>query len=695
MTTLHGDFETQGRIDLPKKGLDNYVKDPFTKPICFGFGFDDEPVDLFAFDRRSTPAIDRVLTHVANGGEFVAHNAPFELGIWNEQCVPRYGWPILRPEQCRCTMAQAYAMALPGSLEKAAAALGIENQKDMAGSRIMLQLARPKYDGTLYTYEEAPEKFEALYAYCRKDVEVERELDHRMMHLSDEEQRMWLLDYKINQRGVQIDLRSVEKALRLVEAEKKRLDAAMLDITGGVVGRCSEVQLLCQWIRSKGVDIGGLSKSEVLDALGGDLPRDVRLALALRKEAAKTSTAKFIAMQQRASADGRVRGSLQFHGASTGRWAGRGLNTQNVPRPRPGMKQKHIDDIFTHLDQRDYLDVQYGPVMDALTDCIRGMICAPAGKDFVAMDFSNIESRVLAWLAGADWKLQVFRDYDAGIGPDIYLVAISWVYGGEPSSLMPHRQKGKAVELGYGFGGGAGAAFTMAKTYGVDLNAMYETVARLADSDALASAENMWSLRKGNYPEGQHDAFIAGDILKQFYRARNPEIVRYWADLEQAAIDAVQLGVVTKAGAVGREITFKKAGSFLWCRLPSGRVLCYPYPSIKTKPTPWGGEKPVFHYYAVNATSNKWEETTGYGGLLAENVTQGLSACLLRNAIVRLEEANFPVVFHAHDEIVAEIATDRPGDPLKEVEHIMSTAPSWAAGLPLAAEGWRGKRYRK
>lgn len=552
-------------------------------------------------------------------------------------------------------MAQAYAMALPGSLQQAALALGISNQKDAAGSRIMMQLARTKYDGSLWVYDDNPKKFEILFAYCKQDVEVERELDNRMLHLSEKEQQMWLLDQKINQRGVHVDVTSINKAILMVELEKTRLDRSMLHVTQGAVGKCTEVQLLVQWIRSRGVEIDGIAKADILDALAGELPREVRNALALRKEAAKSSTAKLISMRERASGDSRVRGTLQFHGAATGRWSGRGIQVQNFPRPRPTITKSHIEDMFAHLDDRDYIDIQYGPVLDAVADCLRGMISAAPGHELVAMDFSAIEARVLAWLAGEEKVLDVFRGHGK-----IYEHAAAEIYQKPIDAITKdERQIGKVAVLALGYGGGVGAFQAMARGYGV----------KVEDERA--------------------------DEIKVAWREGHRNIVRYWYELEQAAMDAVELGVVTKAGAGKRAVTFKKAGSFLWCRLPSGRVLCYPYPRVGLRATPWGEQKKALHFWAVNAFTNKWEETATYGGSLAENVTQAVAACLLRESIVACEENNLPIVFHAHDEIVVEVPADRAERAEVEVEHLMSRVPAWATGLPLAAEGWRGVRYRK
>lgn len=684
MTILHIDFETFSACELKERGLHNYATDPTTGVHCMAYAFDDGPVNLFsgaALDpARAHGDFRRELEyHIASGGLVYAHNAAFELAIWNNILVPRYGWPSLLPEQCRCTMAMCYAMSLPGALANAAPALGIEQRKDQAGARVMMQLAKPKDTRTptptkpddyrFWQPSDDPAKFEQLYAYCRQDVEVERAIHGRLMELSDYEQNLWCLDFKVNERGVQVDVAAIDKAIGLVQAEQKRLNAEMLKVTSGVVGACTEVQLLVKWIRSQGVEIKGLAKADVLDALSGELPANVAAALRLRKEAAKSSTAKLIAMKERASADGRVRGIHQYHGASTGRWAGRGIQTQNYPRPRPGTQPEHIEDIIASIMrtanksdlsatqiERDYIDMMYGPVLDAVADSLRGMLTAKPGHELIAVDFSAIEARVLAWLAGEESVLDIFRTHGK-----IYEHAAAGIYHVPMEKVTKdQRQIGKVSVLALGYGGGIGAFQSMARNYNV----------KVADHEA--------------------------DEIKKAWRAANPKIVQYWYALEHAAMTAIKDGgLVLAAAPYGRQVAFKKSGSFLWCKLPSGRVLCYPYPKIAERETPWGEMKEGVHFMSVNGVTNKWEETSTYGGSLAENVTQAVARDLLAHSMFTLEKAGYKIVMHIHDECVVEIATQEDNSTLQRVEALMAQTPPWAAGLPVSAEGWRAKRYRK
>lgn len=658
---LHVDFETYSACELKDAGLDNYAKHPSTGVHCMAFAFDDGPVELWVPTERMTASELAIAKHIHGGGIVYAHNAAFELAIWNNtKAMARF--PKLKAAQVRCTMAMAYAMGLPGKLEHAAQALGIPQQKDMKGARVMMQLAKPKSEHIFWSYDDAPEKFKALYAYCRQDVEVERALHHRLLELSPQEQHLWTLDYLINQRGVLADLRHIDLAVSVVGASKRDLDARMLSVTGGVVGSCSEVQLLVKWIRSQGVAMPGVAKRAVLDALDGELPPQVRKALELRKEAAKTSTAKLVAMQERASPDGRIRNLHQYHGAATGRWAGRGIQVHNLPRPRPTTKPKDIEEMFKLLGQPELLDMLYGPTMDAMADMVRGMIVPAPGKDFIACDFSAIEARVLAWLAGEQKVLDTFAAKE-----DIYKAAAGGIYG-KPSDQITkdERQIGKVAVLALGYGGGKGAFQAMANGYGV----------KVSDDQA--------------------------ESIKQAWREAHPNIVRFWYDLENGANYAVETGEWVRVGP----IQFRKKGSFLWCRLPSGRMLCYPYPELRTVITPWGAEKLTLTYMAVVADPKtkvledphafgSWKRVSTYGGSLAENVTQAVARDLLAHSLITLEDLGFPVVMHVHDEIVVEIESSCESGTLSKIEALMSQAPAWAQGLPLAAEGWRGNRYRK
>lgn len=349
MSALHLDFETRSACDLKRAGLHIYAEHPTTEILCAAYSFDDGPVRLW---KRGEPIPREVFEHIVLDNEVWAHNAAFEREIMNAAGL-KQGWPTLTAEQCVCTMAMAYAMAVPASLEKAAAALGIAQQKDMSGSRVMMQLAQPRReeaDGTIVWWEENenPEKFERLYAYCKQDVEVERELGRRLMRLSPYEQQVWVLDQRINSRGVAIDVKAVRSAIKLVDLEKKRLDREMRRVTKNAVATCSATAQLTAWLKDRGlVEIDGVAKADVTALLSAEIPDDVRTALLLRQEAAKSSTAKLSMMIDGVGFDDRIRGIFQYHGAATGRWAGRRLQPQNFPRPK--IAQDEIESILDLL----------------------------------------------------------------------------------------------------------------------------------------------------------------------------------------------------------------------------------------------------------------------------------------------------------------------------------------------------------
>lgn len=663
---LHIDLETRSTLELPEVGVHKYATHPSTDVWCMGWAIDDREPELW-IPEHGTPKL--IAACLRDGAIVTAHNAAFELQIWNHILVPRYGWPVLKPSQVRCTMAQCYAMALPGSLEKAAAAVGIQQQKDLKGGRLMLQMSRPKGFDLLGDpiWWDDEDKRQQLYEYCKQDVRVEQALGARLLPLSPDEQALWELDYAINERGLYLDQPAIISAMAIIEREQRRLEGEIRRRTESAVGSPAEVAALTRWVRNQGVELDGLAKSDVVELLHRDeLPAHVRAVLRIRQEYAKTSTAKLNRMRDAASADGRIRFTMQYHGAGTGRWAGRRVQPHNMPRPSISHEavEEILDLLPTTTPERaiECLDLYYGEPMSMISDCLRGLICAAPGKTLVAGDFSNIEGRVLAWLAGEEWKLNAFREFDAGTGPDLYLVTAGKIYHRPASDFTkksPEREVGKRCELAFGYQGGVGA-WRKFETYAT------KDYQRFSDEEV--------------------------HTIKQAWRDSHPRVVSYWWDLERAALEAVSH---PGAKVSVRQTTFVKRGSFLFAKLPSGRMLTYPYPTLKAIETPWGEMKEQLHYWHVDGLTNKWEETHTYGGKLAENLTQAVARDVLAEAITRVSQGGYDhdVVLHVHDEIVAEMPDDQ--NWLKTFLCIMKVLPAWATGLPVAAEGWQGRRYRK
>lgn len=668
MTTLHIDFETRSAVDLKRAGVYVYAQDASTDVWCAAWAFDDGPINLWL------PGMEQLLPHqdftgaVEAGCTIVAHNAAFERTIWRHVLTKRYGWPIPKLEQWRCTMAQALAMALPGSLENAAAAVGLDARKDMVGHNVMMKMARPRRPrkgenpNGVYWFEDEERK-QKLYAYCRNDVAVERELDKRLLPLRPSEQKLWQLDQKINDRGVFVDTPLCNAATKIVEKAAAWLDTEMHNITHGYVGACSNVNQIGEWLRQYGglPDTDSIAKGEIDDLLlRKDLSPACRRVLELRREAAKASVAKIDALLAGKNEDGRARGLLQFHAASTGRWAGRRFQPQNLPRGNI----KDIDAAVAAVGTGDaeYVQLLYGEPLNIVSGSLRSLIRAAPGRRLLVADFSNIEGRLIAWYGEEDWKLDAFRAFDAKKGPDIYNLTASEIIRITTGRIVSpyditseERQgQGKVPELALGFAGGVGAFQKMAAIYRVEY------------TDAQA------------------------DEIKIAWRRKHPGTTDYWRELEHAAIGAVRNpGKVVKA----RRIAFRMASSFCFMRLPSGRVITYPYARVTDKMAPWGEMKPTFTYKGVDAYTRKWCDQYAHGGVLFNNVVQGTARDVEAEAMVRVEAAGYPNVLNVHDEVVAEPKIG--AGSVEEFGRLMTELPAWAEGLPVAAAAWEGPRYKK
>jgi DNA polymerase len=702
---IHIDFETRSAADLRKTGLYVYAEDPTTDVWCAAWCVGDAPMQMWKMGQP----FPRILgDYITAGAHVYAHNAGFEHAIWTQILAPRYGWPKLDFGQMRCTAAMAAAMALPRDLAGAAVAMGLPEQKDMTGKRLMMQLARPRrVEGGVCVWWDVPEKLERLYAYCAQDVEVERALTKKLRPLSDFEHAIWQLDHQINTRGVAVDLSSVRRADKIVKLSLADLDKEMERLTGGRVDKASQAARLTEWLREQGLDLGSVDKQAVKDALKLDLAPNVRRVLEIRREAAKSSTAKLEAMKLRTSKDGRSRETLMYHGASTGRWSGKGIQLQNLPRP--SLKLRDIEAVFEALPAGDPAWVElWGRPLSVISDCLRGMITAGDGRELVMADFANIEGRVLAWLAGEEWKLEAFRAYDTFLlddlgqripdkkpgeflrkGPDLYKVAASGMLG-RPIDAIDDKQRqiGKVSELALGYQGGHGAFISMAKNYSV-------TPSDIAPSVKAAFPVETWQAAEARFEENNRfdlpvDEWTALRIVVDSWRGAHPGVVDMWQSLDHAAYDAVcRPGKKFDAGRV----SYACAGNILWCKLPSGRLLAYVDPKIRDVETPWGATRRAVTYMGVNSVTRRWERAKGYGGLWAENVTQAVARDVMAEAMLRVEAKGWPVVLTVHDEVVSEVPKGSVG--AQEFGDVMRALPAWAEALPVAAEGLVSKRYRK
>ena len=675
MTVLHIDFETRGVLDLKTVGLHRYARHPDTDVWCMAWALDDQEPYVW------TPGAEVQWPKHADISKctFVAHNAPFELEIWNQIMVPRYGWPPLRPEQTYCTMAKCYAMGLPGALEDAALALGLHVLKDAEGRSLMLRMARPRaIENGRPIWWTDPDKIARLHAYCQQDVRVERELDKRLMPLSERERAVWLLDYKINQRGVQIDLESAKAAITLAETMKVSYDEQMAKATGGRATTCTALAPIKEWLVENGCPQAkdSLDKQAIVDLLARtDIPPQARHVLTLRQEAGKASNAKFKVMVERAGADARLRQMYQYHGAATGRWAGRGVQPANLPRDMPDAAVVEKILRLVREGRHDAIDAIYGPPLSMVSKCLRSFFVAPPGKKIVHGDWSNVEGRGQAWFAGEQWKLDAFRAADEKRGPGLYELAYSRMFNVPVESVnnpSEERQIGKVSELAFGYQGGVGSFHTMAKAYP-------EISGKISDRQA--------------------------NEFKEAWRAAHPRIKGTWRQIENAAINAVRNpGEVYECGYPGRVAKYKVVGSFLWCLLPSGRAICYPYPKLlegeygpqltyMTQPDQ--SDKRKGKIIADPKNSSNWVRIGTYGGSLFNNIIQGMCRDFLAEGMLHLDSKGAVIVLHTYDDLCLEVDAAKAAGARDALEKIMRTPPAWAAGFPLHSKPAVMERYGK
>jgi DNA polymerase len=486
-----------------------------------------------------------------------------------------------------------------------------------------------------------------LCQYCIQDVEAEYALAQELPPLPTMERRIWELDQTINDRGILCDLVSVEHAEAIIEAHEEKLLDELRDPTG--LSSAKAVAALKGWLKDNDCGVEDLTKQSVGDALKGDLSPEARRVLEIRQSLGKSSTAKLAAFKAYACKDGRLRGMMLYHGAATGRWAGRGPQPHNLPRG---------DEIIAHLQDQSIalypvrdpglLDAVMGEPLNVISSCLRGMLVAAPGHDLIAADYSAIEARGLAYLAGEETVLDAFRN-----NLDLYKVAASGIYKKPYEQITKtERSVGKTCVLACGYGGSKGAMLA----FGAD---------RLGMSDE------------------EIDSAVAA------WRESNPNIVRFWYALTEACAKTVKEGVETRY----RQIGFRMRGKFLQMILPSGRPLWYYAPRVQQVRMPWGKDKEMVTAMTVDSMTKQWVRRPLGHPILSENATQAFCRDLLALGLIRCEAAGYRPVLHVHDEIVAEVPEG--WGSVEEMEAIMSEVPKWAEGMPISAEGYRAKRYRK
>jgi len=668
MHTLSIDIETYSSVDLTESGLYKYAQSPDFQVLLFAYSFDEGPVKVIDLTEPDARLPDDVIWHLFDPNTIKrAYNAAFEwyclsryFGLTENKSYPPEKWL----PQWRDTMLSGLYCGYPAGLDAAGKALGIplDKQKMAAGKALIKYFCTPckptKSNGcrSRNLPHHDPAKWELFKQYNAQDVVTEMEIARRLSRfpVPPEIQKQWELDQIINLRGVAVDLEFVNAALWCSETVRRELMDEAVRLTG--LDNPNSVAQLTKWLEEETEEeITNLRKETVAELLNRDIGSDAAVrVLEIRQMLGKTSTKKYNAIETCVCSDGRVRGLLQFYGANrTGREAGRLVQVQNLPRTY----LKELNLARQLVKQRDLNGLRFcfGNIPDTLSQLIRTAFVAAPGKVLIDADFSAIEARVIAWLAGEEWVLDVFRTHGK-----IYEATASQMFGiplekikkGEPE--YEYRQKGKVATLALGYQGGPGALI------------------------AMGALDN--GLTEDELP----------DIVER-WRQANPNIVQYWYDVERAAIGAVNCGAVTAVRGIqfAREWDPENELDFLTIRLPSGRKLFYAKPHMGKNR--FGRES--LCYYGMNQTSKKWEVVETYGGKLVENITQAVARDCLFEALMRLEAAGFPVVFDVHDEVVIEIDKDRAD--LDKVIEIMSQPIPWAPDLPLSADGWIDEYFRK
>lgn len=625
----------------------------------------------------------------------VAHNAIFDRTLlgrcawYNSLLIPISRW--------HCMMHRAYAHGLPGKLEKLSGIFKLGAEGKIEGKVYMQMFCKPQADGRRFTRETHPLEWEGFMEYAAQDIVAMRALDRMMptWNMTVAEHALYVLDQKRNDRGFAVDAPLAHAIIKTVGEESKKLADRTEEITEGEVQKTTQRNKLLAWLLAEhGVTLPDLKADTVERRLDDpELPESVKELLRIRQQASKASTAKAKRIVD-SEVDNRMRGTIQLRGAQrTGRDAGRIFQPQNLPRPKH--KQKQIDMAIEAL-KGDYLPLLVDDPIGLASSCLRGLIVAEPGNKLVVADLANIEGRMLAWLAGETWKLQAFREYDAGTGPDLYKLAYARAFNRQWQDVdKDMRQIGKVMELALGYGGGVGAFATMAVTYGIDLEEMAEKAWAAIPADVLAYARSRWQkdmekLKGKLTADGRlvtpfdmaEKTYVVCQSLVTLWRKAHPATVQFWASLEEAVCLAI---ATPEHNFPVRSLVVDRRGNWLRIKLPSGRFLCYPSPKLDEKGISYAG---------VNQYTRQWARIRTYGGKIVENVDQAASADVLKDAELRAEAAGYNVVLPVHDEVVSE----PPDDPLYNLAHlcsILATNSSWNAGLPLAAAGFEGYRYRK
>lgn len=645
MRALHIDIETYSETNLSDYGVYRYCEDPSFEILLFAYAWDNVPVQIVDLTQEALPT--EILDALDNEDvEKVAFNAAFE-----RVCIDRHFG--LKTKNWTCSKVRAAMMGLSGSLEAVGRALALsEDQAKMKEGKALIRLfslpQRPTKANGMKTRihpADAPEKWQTYKDYCVRDVEAEREIERKLSFLPmpESERELYWLDQEINDRGVRVDIDLAESAKVIDEQQEALLVSRYEELTG--IESPKKLQAMKDWILEvTGQEVTAITKGnmDALIASFQDYPA-VAEAISIRKAISKSSVAKYKKMLALACRDERAKGLFQFFGASTGRWAGRGIQPQNLPR-------NYIDDLADAREiirQRDYewMAMVYDEPEDILSQCIRSALIPSKGKRFAVADFSAIEARVIAWLTGESWRMEVFRSHGK-----IYEASASQMFGvpiEEIGKGSPLRQRGKVAELALGYQGSVGAMKTM-----------------------------------GALEMGIPESELQGIVDK--WRGYNPHIVAFWSWIENAC-----KGLPNNDFSPHVPLQIIREKGFMFIVLPSGRRIAYARPSTRPHEKFEGMDELTYQEIDHN---KGWKTTGTYGGKLTENIVQAIARDCLAVSMQRVADAGYPIVMHIHDEIVVEVDHD---DDLEKITEIMGQPVPWAEDLPLRADGYLCDFYMK
>jgi DNA polymerase bacteriophage-type len=738
----HIDFEGAAPDDLPQVGVHRWIQHPDNQCWVMGWRIGhDGPRHRW---QPGDPDPVELLWHVYNGGRIVAHNAAFEFNYWNGFVQPRLcpSWPRLKLEQMDCTMARCLVLAIPGGLDLVSHVLNLRNKKDRDGASNMKQMAKPrsrKFDGAreIFTWWNDPVRMAKLLSYNDDDVLCESELDTVVPPLSDFERQVWLFDQEMNNRGFMLDVPLITRALAVRDHAMAELNGRMSVVTNGAVPKCTNAKALATWINGQGIECRSVGKGEHEELeIWGELlgAPQIAEALELRRLGGKSSTAKLEKMLECVCDDGAARGQCQYHGASTGRWAGRLIQPQNLHRVDEEVDAAAVARTIELLQlpisvpaAHDAIVQCAGEPMDMIAKSMRQMIIARPGMRFVGGDLSNIEGVCNAWLADETDKLNAYRAYQRGEGPDLYRVAYSRSFGGNPADVRGRRrQVGKVIELAYGYQGSVGAFIAMGRVYGVRPRDVVEVVRAAVDADEWHKVADLYKrtrpMHRFNLTE---DEWTAIKITVIRFRLANAKLVQGWWDMQDAAISAVDAPGHIFDVFNGR-VQYMSQGGFLWCHLCTGSVLAYCRPRLVEEDnstiTLADGSvhdvdeflpeelnkliaepgvtykrriRKVVKYEGWSSETKQWHRYQSlYGGKQCQNNVERLARDALVHGLLKARATGrYHFVLTVHDEGLSEVY---PGQgSAEELKHFMELPVPGLEGLPLQAKTWEDARYSK